>query len=62
MRLEDISFDSEVHNIYEPFFSSESSGSFSYGSESGDDSQTPSDEEDSAGYENSSKGYDSSYY
>ena len=61
LKLEDISFESEVHNIYDPFFSSQSSGSFSYGSESEDDSETSSDEEDSAAYENSSKGYDSSY-
>ena len=48
LKIEDISFDSEVHNIYDPFFSSESSCSSSdqsYGSESEDSSSTSSDED-----------------
>ena len=44
--MEDISFDSEIHNIFDPFFSSESDYTSSYGTESEEESSSSTDEEE----------------
>ena len=61
LRMEDISFESDTHNIFDPFFSSESEvGSESSGSD-GDDSYESQDESDEYGDEYGSMGSSNQY-